>query len=228
MISALQPFYSTEFIESLCHPLKLLPLLPKTEPIARGGLSRIYDFGEDSILKIPTEFRHETLVEAYLSYTILNRFPNLIKTHDMFVSFTNITKDLLPFYEPIVYQEDGYPTICIVQRKIKGIPLSELLKNDVLSFTDFLLFFRQIFTTMICLSESEFRISHNDLHTSNIMIEDHQAIIIDFGEATVTIQNKIFFPSFMKKYISGIHIVSGVHDMYTFCYSVYLHSKDSK
>jgi hypothetical protein len=192
-------------------PLPVAQMLEKSKIISNGkrigstsANGRIYStsFNEHkAVIKTPISWSTTLIMEHYVSFRILNTLlmnnvltEHFVASYGIFVCPSNIPNtgkmpgknELQICYSPNSLK-NKHPTLFIVQRLVNGSTFGDYLEKGQVSLSDFTHYMRQIAVALICLEECPYRISHNDLHPFNIMIEGKtasnpgNAVLIDWG-----------------------------------------------
>jgi len=133
---------------------------------------------------------------------------------------------------------DGKPNLLMVQKQIKGWTLFDIIHSEQervhqdryipeLDVDQILVILKQVLTTLLWLELSPYRLYHNDLHVSNIMVEAEtgSAYLIDFGFAECTIDEMRTQYSPVKRVYCGgkepaAQLYSGAYDIYILLYGL--------
>jgi hypothetical protein len=154
--------------------------------------------GENIITKAPLKWDTDYIIENFISYRIINTIlanniliNNLVPSYSLFTCKTNLpNKKVDPSFNLKICTKslkNNHPVMFITQKQLTGKTLTHYLENNELTFDDVQYYIREIALTLISLEESPYKISHNDLHTGNIIIDGRtegsrgHAVIIDWG-----------------------------------------------
>jgi len=168
---------------------------------------RIYgdDFdGNPIITKAPISFNEDYIIEIYVNFVLINTILShnklsdyLVPSYGLFICPSNILPEDIKVANKMPLQicvenpkkdlkfTELYPFIYLVQKKVDGVTLKKKLK-DGLTLKKLKKYLGEVFMVMSCLENSPFLLAHNDLHTSNIMIDNKtdSITIIDWGMAS--------------------------------------------
>jgi len=189
-----------------------------------GTESSIYRL-DQFLLKIPkSSLYHQNMIRSYYIGTVLNNLkpivPNFVRTLGIFS-----------------YQKQ----IMVIQEYVEGETLENLLVKKKITFTEFLGFFIQILFALE-IAQRQYRFCHYDLHLRNIIMrpiakpyhysividtkrydlvaEKYIPIIIDFGFASLTIDNHTVGSTDFPQYGMMPYLIQGA-DMYKFLFHSY-------
>lgn len=177
------------------------------------------------------------------------QYSDLIREY--YIGFTEINK--LRYYVPnfmytigaFLYPEQKKKSAFVIYEKIPGDSLEKLIKEQRISFSQFLNIFIQILFALE-IGQRNIRFCHFDLHTGNIIIRpiskpftytvvldntryditavDYIPVIIDFGMATVTNNSRTLGSYYFSQYGMMSYMVQGA-DMYKLLFYSLLHSR---
>lgn len=183
------------------------------------------------VTKTPIKFSENYLTEMYINMVVINsllmngiQVGHLIPTYGLFVC---------PFQQGSHGQQicvpsrrgkvmDGRPNLLMVQQELKGSTLFDVIHTHEINLEHLEHILRQVFTTMLWLEFSPYELYHNDLHVSNIMVEEAtgNAYIIDFGFAECTIDSIRTQNSSIKRLYCGDK--KRASDLHTGAYDFFL------
>jgi hypothetical protein len=190
------------------------------------------------IIKIPKYINkfNDIIREYFIGITEINKLrffiPNFVYTLGGFMSKVNLIKK---------EGKKDEETVCLVYEKIPGNTIQYMLKNELLTFDQFLGIFIQILIALE-VGQNKIRFCHFDLHTNNVMSRpvknlkysvmlydkiyditaiDYLPIIIDYGMTSVFNKNKTVGSYTFDIYGMMNYLVQG-YDMYKFLiYSIF-------
>lgn len=200
-------------------------------------MANIFSSNINVVFKTPKKlsFTYDLMREYYIGMIKINQLrhivPNFMYTYAMFS------------YNP----PKRYEKIYVMYEKIEGNSLEYLLKNNKLSFQEFIGIYIQILLALE-VAQKECNFTHFDLHTSNVIIKKVPKytytvvinnksyiinttlipVIIDFGMATV-IDNDIIIGSDMFSHYGMMEYMVQGADMYKLLlYSLYYATENIK
>lgn len=157
--------------------------------------------------KAPVYFSQTYVIEMYVNMVLLNGIlqdpafestrPHLVAPYGMFVARSNIPEAGLVdrFGDPAVLDNatqlviakgkklNSTPSLCLLQQFVRGKTLSDMIEDGEMTWPLLQTYMTQVFDVLVLLERHPVNLSHNDLHTGNIMIQDGKAVIIDWGMA---------------------------------------------
>lgn len=208
--------------------------------INSGQYGEIYRFGSFEnipiIIKSPLEFREKNIREIYINYVIINSllmkndelYTNLIPTYGFFICNHTYKKDnLISLCEE---NKDDYPNIHLVQKFADAKEFQDFLEDDKTSFSQFKKIFKKVFIILSKLENTRFKLYHNDLHSSNILIDNItlEPYIIDFGISSFKVGNNYYINSWESIYNNNEPIYTGLHDFASLLKSCIKHTKNNE
>lgn len=168
--------------------------ISKFKNIAKGSFGKVYSGKLNDkdiyscIVKIPFgDSLNDEIIEAYINLCIINDIilNNIIKSKSINLIFT-IGLFFLPYcdFENTLAKDYNFHqklSIQLIQQAIEPVKtLKDVLKSGI-SLDLLILYLRQIFEQLIFVEESKHELIHNDLHASNILIQQNKVYIIDWG-----------------------------------------------
>ena len=186
--------------------------------ISHGKYGEVYDSGSflgiPIITKSPLFFDTNSINEIFVSFVLINQ---------LLLTYKQLEKYLVPTYGIFVCDhslQNGKLTICgnenkcpyihLVQQKRNGITLSDTLEQG-LEYKEFKLILKKICNVLIILEIN--KLYHNDLHNQNILIENNNPVLIDFGMASFIVDGINYFNHWQLKYIKHQPLYSGAYDI---------------
>lgn len=189
--------------------------------------SNIYRL-DNFILKIPKSGQyHHNLIRSYYIGMILNNLRCIIPN---FVS----TLGIFSYNKQVI----------VAQEYVQGETLENLIVKKVINFQEFLNIFIQILFALE-IAQRQYRFCHYDLHLKNIIMkpmskpykytvvvdtkkyelnaEKYIPIILDFGLASINVENKTIGSYNYQSYGVMPYLIQGV-DMYKFLFHAYAKS----
>ena len=183
--------------------------------------------GTHLITKVPlTDYRNDSsdlLRELFTNFVILNQYllthPNcttLVPTYGFFMCNKNNDSSQVC---DAPKRLDGLPNIFIIQKRMQGQTFFDVL-NQVALYP--LIRIKRIISkmmrTLIDLSEGVYQLTHFDLHSQNILIEnpnqnDPNPLIIDWGMSSFSFQGRRITNFLEDRYLNKTPIISGAYDM---------------
>jgi hypothetical protein len=200
--------------------------------ISNGTYGVVYKFKidkKDVILKVPTQINVNIINEAFVNLCIINdyiiKYPNdhhLVFTYGLF--FCNVDKSESGTQicnENKENEVKGYPYIHLIQDYLKeSKTLKDVLLGSDIDLITLKKYISQIFSQLANLQNGKFKLKHNDLSFNNIMIKDDKAYIIDWGCASFTHDDVLYYDSnhiFMDYSSNDDTIINSViDDVYLF------------
>lgn len=221
----------------------------------RGSYGKVYYMtvnGNQSIIKIPKEFDPENIQEIFVNLIIINSLllndlfesqyiyqkpihEVFCQTYGIFVCPTPSPKSPQPMYSMCYGNK---PSVMMIQERISGKTYTKVLEDTTNKITlkHFKNHVRDLFTALIVLSESPYQLSHNDLHTDNVMLRTNgEVTILDYGMAAFSIETSknvrtSYQPNMFDDYLGKkTHpLVTGAVDFFQFFNNVIDLTRKSK
>jgi len=208
-------------------------------PFANGSYGRVYESvfeGNPLVTKAPTQFDPRNIVEIFVNMVIVttlmrnNITTALIPSYGLFICPSNVPDNgdpLAPSKSLKICNEatNDKPSIFLLQKKLQGgKTLTNIFNSKRITMNQFLRYMSEIYAALIVLAESPFHLSHNDLHSDNIMICDDHAYILDYGMAAFYDATHLYQPFLYDDYIGKrpdqpLH--TGALDLFEIIKSVY-------
>lgn len=193
--------------------------------IGEGSNGRIYKSGtfagNPMVTKTKKKWSNHTVFDIYINFVILNSIllsgkltDNLIPSYGMFLC--NINED----GTEICVKPSKQQHIFLVQKEVKGKTLASYLKTMPLD--SFKQITHELFSILIHMESTSYKLYHTDLHCGNIMIADDDEskhpILLDFELCSFSVSDENGKPhryrlnSLENKYCNKDHVLSGAHD----------------
>ena len=198
-------------------------------PMKSGMYGRVYEQVMNDlpiVIKTPLAFREDSICELYLQYVVINTIllqgrlkEHLIPSYGFFLCSSNVSDRHQDQKESIHICKETGGMIHTLQQKIEGISFHKFLHKSP-TYRSYRRMMREIFSVLISLESSPFRIHHNDLHPSNIMISEGHAVLLDWGMTSFTVSGQHFQPTKEKRYHPGHPLHTGAYDFFILLYSM--------
>jgi len=198
--------------------------------IAQGNNGMIIDSGyfekNPIITKIELEEGNTQITEIFINMVIINNLiidgyekDSLIPTFGIFSCKSKGDDFCL---------EKGEEKMFLVQQKIEGVTLKTMLKNSTFTLDDLQIVLGRIFSILIMLEKSPYKIAHHDLHAENIMLNPKkltQIWLLDFGLSSFSVDGIRYNNEFEQEYDPENNVYhGGLYDLYFLMISINIHS----
>ena len=214
-------------------------LVNDQRPFANGSYGRVYESvfeGNPLVTKAPTQFDPRNIVEIFVNMVIVSTLMRnnittaLIPSYGLFICPSNVPSNGDPLVSSKALKicnkgKNDKPSIFLLQKKLQGgKTLTSVFNSRRITMNQFVRYMSEIYAALIVLAESPFHLSHNDLHSDNIMICDDHAYILDYGmaafyDATHLYQPFLYDDYIGKKPVRPLH--TGALDLFEIIKSVY-------
>ena len=220
-------------------------LVNNKTPLGQGVNARVYSsvFKNNPIVtKAPTSFDPKAIVEVFVNMVIINTLVMnnvlstiLVPTYGLFICPSNVPENGSSLKNSKELQicnkgTNDKPSIFMVQEKITGITYTKALYQKKITHSQFKKHVGDLFTALIIMEKSPYRLSHNDFHSDNVMLRDNGSVVIlDFGFASFVDKEHSYVPFTYDLYIGNNkpHIFTGASDFFDFIKSVILLTRNS-
>lgn len=200
------------------------------------------------VFKTPQEnskYSKDTLLREFaIGYFAVNKLryiiPTFMFTFNVFYCNTPGKNGKLDI-DNLCIDHNGTDSVYTIIEKIDGYSVSEMIKNDMINFDDWISMYLQILLSLE-IAQREINFTHFDLHTSNVLVQTKRKvsydinidnytysiknsnitpIIIDFGLSSCKINDKTIGSTEFPMYGMLNFMVQG-YDMFKFlCFSAY-------
>ena len=210
-----------------------------SKKLAKGVYGQVYESGVIKGVNLVTKsqfvFNEESIHEIFVNFVIINtlllakKTRHLVPSYGLFICqhFTINHEDKYHKKEVVGICQDNIhydhtvsdrkPNVHLIQERIKGKSLGDMLSDGKLTLSQFKKIIRTILDVMVVLETSPYKLYHNDLHSNNILVSQTlEPYIIDFGFSSFEIGHKhIFNNNHEPEYeYSKMHrIKSGAYDV---------------
>lgn len=206
-------------------------LIKGKKPMAAGTFGRVYQNVMDDhhiVVKTPLLFTKEAINELFIQYVVINtillrdRFTqHLIPSYGFFTCSSDVSnlKNKKDKNESISICKKSGGMINTVQKKINGVSFYKFMRSNP-TFLAYRSMMKEIFYTLIALESCPYKIHHNDLHISNILIAENHAVLLDWGMTSFIYNEQVFQNGKEIQYHKDAPLHTGAYDAFCLFYGI--------